>query len=196
MTTCLKHHQTHRTRQLRGHSRGLGGIRNVFIWNMTPGYSRPHWVRHKVVGISCFCYLLPSACYLILASNLMDAIQSALAALVAFGFAAVSITAYFSEFVHIPVLSNDQKSDWLVNPSKYPPSAWGLRDRKLSCFVTSVAFVESLTRVGVALTVVSTATSLLFIFFSRSSRSSDTWVIRHSLWHLVSSIIPSILSFI
>lgn len=173
-----------------------GVIRQWVLWNLKPGNSRPYWIRSRWVGASCFCYLAPSACYIALGNNLSDVFQSYLAFAVAVGFAAISFTAFLSEFVHIPVLTWAERNDWLYNPVRYPPSRWGMRDRVLSSAVSSIAAIEGLARVGIVSTLIGVLISVLFIFISRCSQSSSAWVIRHSLWHVVSSVIPSILSLI
>ena len=173
----------------------LTKVKIVVFWNMFPGRSRPHWVRSKLVGASCFFYLLPSLCYLTLAKEVDCPFRIALTLALFLGFSMVCITAFMSEFIHIPELSMNEKSDWLRNPRRYSPSKWGNIDRVLSSTMSSLAAIEGMVRVGLAEAALSLLLCFAFILFSRSAPSTEAWVIRHTLWHFASSLIPSIFTF-
>ena len=163
---------------------------------LRPGKSRPYWARSKTVGASCFVYFIPALCYFELARGCDCHKTYGLSSIMAIGFFLVAITAFMSEFVHIPELSASEKSDFCLNPARYPPSLWGIRDRYLSFVVTCLGSFEGVGRVGTIEVVVALSLCSGFISLSRNATSTEDWIIRHSVWHIASSLIASIITIL
>lgn len=163
------------------------------LWNMRPGGSRPFWVKHKLVGLSCFFYLIPSAGYYSLSSRLSCNIHSPIAGLLCFVFALVALLSFTADYMHIPVMTVEEIHDWFENPEarlhKYPPSVWGRRDRILSLMAAIVAALECAIRVGILESLAALGIAFLSIHYSRNSSSQSSWIFRHTLWHVASSTV-------
>ena len=174
-------------------------MRKDILWNMRPGHSRPHWVRSRVVGASCFLYLFPSVSYFVLALRLDCIISAPFAFFLGITFAAVSIISFLADFIHIPTMSKDQLEEWLSNPSAvqlYSSSRWGMRDRVVSLSAALLAILEASFRVGVVPSAVATLISFLSMRLSRMSSSPSSWVVRHTLWYVTSSTALSLLALL
>ena len=179
--------------------RGIVWVQRQLLWNLRPGGSRPFWVRNRLVGLSCLLYFLPSMAYLTLSYRINCYIHSPFAGFLCLIFASVAVVSFLADYMHIPVMTVDQIADWFENPNmrnrKYPPSVWGRRDRIISMTAAILAAIECGLRLGFLASFLSLGICLALINYSRNSSSSRCWVIRHSLWHVLSSLVLFIVAY-
>jgi hypothetical protein len=176
----------------------LKWLRTHISWNMRAGISRPFWVRNMLVGLSCLLYLVPSIAYFMLSYRINSYIHSPFAAFLGFMFACVALVSFLADYMHIPVMTLEEMADWYECPhtrhQKYPPSKWGRRDRIVSMIAALFAAIECGMRVGVMVSLMALGICFVLISYSRNSSSRRSWIIRHSMWHVVSSLVLFIIA--
>jgi len=171
------------------HHEGVVGKR--IFWTYQCGNSRPYWSQSKLVGLSCFFYIAPSCGYLASSSRYQDEILAYTIALtLSVYFVLVSCVSFLADYVYIPVLSPSEASRFIREPHLRPPvtpSVWGRRDRVVAGIGGVAAIGDTLFRAGLGICLLTAITSILAILWSRHANSKTSWIIRHSLWHAVSS---------
>jgi len=160
--------------------------------------SSPYWTQSIWVGISSFFYLFPACTYTF--TSVLAARSSGPSdyswCLLALGglYFTITLTSFFADFLFIPVPANRELQVFLSkNPSKpVKKDTWGFVDRIFASSGCVLSVLESWFRAGPVITLVCFLTCAAFFVLSRFSRSHSAWIIRHSLWHIVSSSVVAV----